>query len=191
MNKFDQFMRHRESLLVQYKMGDMTKNEFIEENFSYMESLGIKPFTRVDNVKKAVYNYHYYNVNAKYWQWIANDPKNTDKERQAYYTESLNYYHQKDQSTLSLLRLIDFKAEAYYVNVKSQLLKDKLIEIVIKDPDVLFEIDSYHSLSGSTDGDYLILHTKSPAVANALRNNGILRDDKRQSLTDNYINQKY
>ncbi len=191
MNKFDQFLRHRQSLLIQYKMGDMTKNEFIEENFSYMESLGIKPFTRVDNVKKAVYNYHYYNVHAKYWQWIANDPKNTDKERQAYYTESINYYHQKDQATLSLLRLIDFKAEAYYVNVKSQLLKDKLIEIVIRDPDILLEIDAYHSLSGSTDSDYLILHTKSLAVANALKNNGILRDDKRHSLTDSYINQKY
>lgn len=191
MNQFDRFLRHRQSLLVQYKMGDMTKNEFIEENFRYMESLGIKPFTRVDNVKKAVYNYHYYNVNAKYWQWIANDRKNTEKERQAYYTESLNYYHQKDQATLSLLRLIDFKAEAYYVNVKSQLLKDKLIEIVISDPDILLEIDAYHPLSGSTDSDYLILHTKSNFIANALKTNGILRDDKRRSLTDNYINQKY
>ena len=191
MNKFDQFLRHRVSLLIQYKMGDMTKNKFIEESFRYMENLGIKPFTRIDNVKKAVYNYHYYNVNAKYWQWIANDPRNTDKERQAYYTESLNFYHHKDQATLSLLRLIDFKAEAYYVNVKSHLLKGKLIEIVIKDPDILLEIDSYHSLSGSTDSDYLILHTKSNMVANALKNSGILKEDKRQSLTDNYINQKY
>lgn len=191
MNKFDQFLRHRQSLLVQYKMGDMTKNEFIEENFNYMESLGIKPFSRIDNVKKAVYNYHFYNVNAKYWQWVANDPKNSDKERNAYYTESMNYYHLKDNATLSLLRLIDFKAEAYYVNVKSHLLKDKLIEIVITDPDILLEIDAHHSLSGSTDGDYLILHTKSVSVVNALKANGILREDKRKSLTDNYINQKY
>jgi len=191
MNKFDRFLRHRQSLLIQYKMGDLTKNEFIEENFNYMESLGIKPFTRIDNIKKAIYNYHYYNVNAKYWQWMANDPKNTAKERQAYYSESLNNYYQKDQATLALLRLIDFKAEAYYVNVKSQLLKDKLIEIVIRDPDILLEIDAHHSLSGSTDSDYLILHTKSPMIANALKNNGILRDEKRHSLTDSYINQKY
>ncbi|MCX7772704.1 MAG: hypothetical protein N2376_06285 [Clostridia bacterium] len=191
MNKFEQFLRHRQSLLAQFKMGDMTKNEFIKENYQYMESLGISPFTRVDNVKKAVYNYHYYNVNAKYWQWIANDPRNTDKERQAYYTESMNFYHLKDQATLALLRLIDFKAEAYYVSVKSQLLKDKLIEIVIKDPDILIEIDAYHSLSGSTDSDYLILHTKSPSIANALKSNGILSEDKRRSLTDSYINQKY
>ena len=52
MSKFDRFLRHRQSLLIQYKMGDMTKNEFIENNYRYMESLGIKPFTRIDNVKK-------------------------------------------------------------------------------------------------------------------------------------------
>lgn len=190
MNKFDQFLRHRQSLLVQYKMGDMTKNEFIDENFKYMESLGIKPFTRVDNVKKAVYNYHYYNVNAKYWQWIANDPKNTEKERRTCYSESLNYYHYKDQATLFLLRLIDFNAEAYYVNVKSQLLKGKLIEIVIKDPDVLLEINAFQSFD-LHDNDYLILHSKSLGIADALRKSGVLKEDKRQSLTDSYINQKY
>lgn len=191
MNKFDRFLKHRQSLLIQYKMGDMTKNEFIEENYRYMESLGIKPFTRIDNVKKAVYNYHYYNVSAKYWQWIARDPKNTEKERQAYLTESLNLYHKKDNATLSLLRLIDFNAEAYYVRVKSHKLKDKLIEIVIKDPDILLEINAFHSLIGLNDNDYLILHTKSIFVANALKANNILEDDKRKSLTDNYINQKY
>lgn len=191
MNKFDRFLKHRQSLLIQYKMGDMTKNEFIEENYRYMESLGIKPFTRIDNVKKAVYNYHYYNVSAKYWQWIARDPKNTEKERQAYLTESLNLYHKKDNATLSLLRLIDFNAEAYYVRVKSHKLKDKLIEIVIKDPDILLEINAFHSLIGLNDNDYLILHTKSIFVANALKVNNILEDDKRKSLTDNYINQKY
>lgn len=191
MNKFDKFLRHRQSLLVQFKMGDITKNEFIEENFVYMESLGIKPFSKIDNIKKAVYNYHYYNVNAKYWQWVANDPKNTDKERRSCYSESFNYYRLKDQATLSLLRLVDFNVEAYYVNVKSRLLKGKLIEIVIKDPDILLEVDAYHPLSGSTDTDYLILHTKSTTIAKALQENGILKENKQQSLTDDYINQKY
>ncbi|HBR01883.1 MAG TPA: hypothetical protein DD738_04670 [Ruminiclostridium sp.] len=191
MNKFDGFLRHRQSLLLQYKMGDMTKNEFIEENYRYMENLGIKPFTRLDNVKKAVYNYHYHNAHAKYWQWIANDSKNSDKERRSYYAESLNHYHLKDQATLALLRLIDFNAEAYYVNVKSRLLKGKLIEIVLKDPDVLLEIDAFQPVSGFTENEYLILHTKSTAIANALKANGILKETKQQSLTDDYINQKY
>ena len=191
MNKFEQFLKHRQSLLLQFKMGDMTKNEFIQENFNYMEKIGIKPFTRIDNVKKAVYNYHYFNVNAKYWQWMANDPKNSAKELDAYYAQAHTYYSQKDRATMALLRLIDFNVEAYYVNVRSQVLKNKLIEIVIKDPDILLEIDPFHSISGLSDNDYLILHTKSIVIANALRENRVLKESKQQSLTDDYINQKY
>ncbi len=191
MNKFEQFLKHRQTLLLQFKMGDMTKNEFIQENFNYMNKIGIKPFNRIDNVKKAVYNYHYYNVNAKYWQWVANDPRNTAKERKAYYAQSHSYYHQKDRATLALLRLIDFNAEAYYVNVKSQVLKNKLIEIVIKDPDILLEIDAFHHINKFTDNDYLILHTKSSVIANVLRTKNILKNNKQQSLTDDYINQRY
>lgn len=182
MNKFERFLKHRQSLLLQYKMGDMTKHEFLQENFDYINKLDIKPFSRIDNIKKALYNYHYYNVNAKYWQWVAKDPKNTPSKRNACFRQSLNYYYQKDRATLALLRLIDFNAEAYYVNVKSRNLKNKLIEIVIKDPDILLEIDPYNHISKFTDNNYLILHTKSTSVANVLKEN---------RLTDDYINQKY
>lgn len=189
MNKFDKFLRHRQSLLMQYKMGDMTKNEFIEENYYYVESLGIQPFTRVDNVKKAIYNYHYHNIHAKYWQRIANDPRNTEKERQAYYAKSNSHYREKDRATLQLLRLIDYSGvEAYYVNVKSSMLKGKLIEIVIHNPDVLMEINIPDN---TFEQDLLILHTKNPGIAEDLRKNGVLREDKRKSLADSYINQKY
>jgi hypothetical protein len=189
MNKFDKFLNHRQSLLIQYKMGDMTKNEFIEENYRYVESLGIQPFTKVDNVKKAVYNYHYHNVNAKYWQRIAVDPRNSEKERQAYFSESYNHYRLKDRATLDLLRLIDYRGvEAYYVNVRSSLLKGKLIEIVVNNPDVLLEINT---IGSSFDQDLLILHTKSEGIAEELQKNGVLGEDKRKSLTDSYINQKY
>jgi len=189
MNKFDMFIRHRQSLLLQYKMGDMTKNEFIEESYHYIERLGIKPFTQVDNVKKAIYNYHYHNANAKYWQRMARDPRCTSKERQAYYSESYNHYREKDKATLQLLRLIDYNGvEAYYVRVRSSLLKGKLIEIVINNPDVLSEI---HVPGSAFEQELLILHTKNPGIAEALRENGVLREDKRKSLADSYINQKY
>ena len=39
--------------------------------------------------------------------------------------------------------------------------------------------------------DLLILHTKNPGIAEDLRKNGVLREDKRKSLADSYINQKY
>ena len=191
MNKFDRFLKHRHSLLIQYRMGDMTKSEFIEDSYHYMGNLGIKPFKRVDNVKKAVYNYHYFNVSAKYRQWVGRDPKNSIKERNANYAESMNLYYQKDKTTLALLRLIDFNADAYYVRVKSHKLKNKLIEIVIKDSDVLLEINTLPFVGMLGENEYLILHSKSDFVANALKSNGILAPGKRKSLTDSYINQKY
>lgn len=51
-NKFNKFLQHRQSLLFQYKMGDLTKNEFIERNFDTISRLGIKPFWRIDNTKR-------------------------------------------------------------------------------------------------------------------------------------------
>ena len=80
-NKFNKFLQHRQSLLFQYKMGDLTKNEFIERNFDTISRLGIKPFWRIDNTKKAIYNYQYYNVLAKYYYRQAMDfPKVANKE---------------------------------------------------------------------------------------------------------------
>jgi hypothetical protein len=55
----------------------------------------------------------------------------------------------------------------------------------------LLEIDAFQPVSGFTENEYLILHTKSTAIANALKANGILKETKQQSLTDDYINQKY
>jgi carboxyl-terminal processing protease len=36
----------------------MTKDEFISANYRYINSIGVKPFHKVDNEKKAIYNYH-------------------------------------------------------------------------------------------------------------------------------------
>ena len=191
MNKFEKFLKHRQSLLLQYKMGDMTKHEFIQANFDYINKLDIKPFSRIDNIKKALYNYHYYNVNAKYWQWLARDPRTNPRGKDALIRRSLDCYYQKDRATLALLRLIDFNAEAYYVKVRSHKLKDKLIEIVVKDDDILLEIDPFNHLNIFSDNNYLILHTRSEIIANILRENRILKDSKQRSLTDDYINQKY
>jgi len=120
---------------------------------------------------------------------MAQDPRASGRERQAYFAETHNHYREKDKSTLQLLRLIDFKdVEAYYVNVKSSHLKCKLIEIVIHNPDVLTEISSP---ANSFEQELLILHTKNPMIAEVLRRNGVLREDRRKSLADGYINQKY
>ncbi len=191
-NKFEKFLQHRQSLLYQYKMGDLTKNEFIDENFYTIESLGIEPFKRIDNVKKAIYNYQYYNVLAKYYYRQAKDFPMGSKQRSSYLAQSDSFYYEKDLVTMTLLKLLDFKnVDAYFVNVKSKKLQNKLFEIVISDPDVLYEINTLSAPYGGMEADNLILHSKNGRILAMLREAGVFRDKKMTSLTDSYINQKY
>lgn len=188
-SKYEQFLQHRQSLLIQYRMGDLTKHEFIMENFHYLEQLGIQPFERIDNVRKAIYNYHYFNVRAKYWQRVAMSTRIPDQERQACHQAANEEYRMKDHATLRLLRLIDYKGvEAYPVIVRSKKLKGSLIEIVLHDPDVLLEISAIQPMDTAVDGDDLVLHTRSAMIATLLRENGVFHDQKRHSLTGHYIN---
>lgn len=191
-NKFDKFLQHRQSLLFQYKMGDLTKNEFIDENFYTIESLGIKPFKRVDNIKKAIYNYHYYNALAKFYYRQAKEFPKRSKQRNTYLEQSDSYYYEKDKVTMTLLRLLDYEnVDAYFVSVRSKKLQNKLFEIVIRDPDVLFEINTLSVPFGGMEAYDLILHSKNTAILKKLREEGVFRDKKMKSLTDNYINQTY
>ena len=173
-NKFEQFLRSRQSLIEQYKKGDMTKEEFIESNYRCINALGIKPFQKIDNVKKAIYNYQYYNVLAKYYQKRAHDLNRHNESRDDFFELANHYYSKKDRVTEKLLKLLDFTGvEAYYVKVKSPTLKKKLFEIVLK------------------DYENMILHSKSETILNMLKNENVFSNEERKSLVDSYINQKY
>lgn len=188
-SKYEQFLQYRQSLLIQYRMGDLTKHEFIMESFHHLEQLDIHPFERIDNVRKAIYNYHYFNVRAKYWQRMAASTRIPEQERQACHQAANEEYRMKDQATLKLLRLIAYKGvEAYPVIVRSRKLKDSLIEIVLHDPDVLLEISAIQPMDAAVDGDDLVLHTRSALIARLLRENGVFHEQKRHSLTGSYIN---
>ncbi len=174
LNKFEQFLRNRQNLIDQYNKGDLTKEEFIEENYSCITSLDIKPFQRIDNVKKAIYNYQYYNALAKYYQKRAHDLHKKNEARSDFLEMSNYYYSRKDFVTEKLLKLLDFRGvEAYFVNVKSPNLKNKLFEIV------LLEYDN------------IILHSTSPSILNMLKYENVFLDEKRKSKIDSYINQRY
>lgn len=191
-NKFNKFLQHRQSLLFQYKMGDLSKNEFIQENFNTIERLGIKPFKRIDNIKKAIYNYQYFNVLAKYYYSLARDFAAGSKQKASYLAQSNSFYYEKDKVTMALLKLLNFRnIEAYFVKVKSKKLQNKLFEIVIKDPDALYEINTLSFPHGGMEADDLVLHSKSPFILNRLKEEGVFLDEKKRSVTDSYINQKY
>ncbi|HOM01809.1 MAG TPA: hypothetical protein PLH43_03135 [Acetivibrio sp.] len=173
-NKFEQFLKNRESLIEQYAKGDLTKEEFIEANYRCINSLDIKPFQKIDNVKKAIYNYQYYNVLAKYYQKKAHDLNRNNEARNDFLEQSNYFYSKKDDVTSKLLTLLDFRGiEAYFVRVKSKNLKRKLFEIVL------------------LDYDNIILHSKSEAILNMLIKENVFINEVRNSLVDSYINQKY
>ncbi len=171
---FEKFLQNRQSLIDQYTKGDLSKDEFIEENYKCINALGIKPFQMVDNVKKAIYNYQYYNVLAKYYQKKAHDLNRRIEARNDYLSMADDFYFKKDKSTEKLLKILDFTGiEAYFVKAKSPNLKKKLFEIVLK------------------DYDNVILHSKSERLRQLLTEEKVLVNEERESLIDGYINQKY
>ncbi len=191
-NKFNQFLKNRQSLIYQYKICDLSKDEFIEENYNYIISMGIEPFKKVDNIKKAIFNYQYYNGLAKYYQRLSRSISKSDKAKKENLDLSLYYYSQKDDVTIKLLKLLDFKGiEAYFVKAKSPKLSKKLFEIVIKDEEILLEINYFSDFYNPEESSYIILHSKNPYILSLLKRENAFLDVEKKSLVDNYINKKY
>lgn len=176
-SKFDFFFENRSSLILQYTNGDISKKEFLEYNFNFVQSMNLKPFSKIDSYEKGMYNYQYYNVLAKYYTMMARDIKRAGKHMKYYkYYKNLGneYYHKKDQATFQLLKYLEFKnVEAYFINVDSKYLNDKLYEIVL------------------LDYDEAIFHSKSLWLLDILRKEGVFIEGKKKSLIDGYINERY
>ncbi|MTI47017.1 MAG: hypothetical protein FH761_04215 [Firmicutes bacterium] len=176
-NIFDKFFENRDSLIIQYRNGDMTKREFLQLNFDFIQQMRVKPFSKIDSYEKGMYNYQYYNVLAKYYTMLGVDMKRQGKHYN-YFKHHLNkahyYYNEKDKSTLKLLRHLEFEnVEAYFIKVESKRLKDKLYEIVLK------------------DYEFAIFHSKSNWLLKILKEEGVFISGKKKSLIDGYINEKY
>lgn len=174
---FDKFFKQRDSLIIQYGNGDMSKREFLEANFNSVQNMNIKPFARVDSYEKGMYNYQYFNVLAKYYNMLSKEFKNDFNHREKYkeYRDNTNlYYGKKDQSTLKLLKYLNFQdIEGYFIKVESSFLNNKLYEIVL---------NNY---------DFAILHSKSEWLLRVLREERVFSETKKKSLIDGYINEKY
>ena len=72
---FERFFDHRSSLIIQFGNGDLSKREFLEQNFDLVRKTNLKPFLRVDSYEKGMFNYQYYNVLAKYYRMLAKEIK--------------------------------------------------------------------------------------------------------------------
>ncbi|NLY44215.1 MAG: hypothetical protein GX066_09700 [Clostridiaceae bacterium] len=173
-NIFDVFFENRQSLIDQYNKGDLTKEEFIERNYYFIQSINAKPFKKIDNIKKGLFNYQYYNMIAKYYQKRAHESPMGSLHKKDFMEKANYYYSKKDAITMKILELLDYRnIDAYYVKVRSENLKNKLFEIVL------------------LDYENVILHSKNEKILKKLIEEGVFRNEKHKSVIDSYINQKY
>jgi hypothetical protein len=176
-NLFKRFENMRESLIFQYKKGDLTKKEYVRESHDLLIRHQAKPFQNVDSFEKAVFNYQYYNTMAKYTHMKAEELRLKAKHSElfrAHIERKDRYYRQKDQMTWKAVQIKNFCGiEAYYINVKSLFLKQKIFEIVFHDhPTVIF-------------------HSRGEWLKNRLDEEGLFNHQTKHSVIENYVNEKY
>lgn len=175
---FEKFFEHKDDLNRQFHQGDISKKEYIEENYYKLMEMGQKPYKYVDNVFKALYNYQYYNMTGKFYKLRLKEfekyNKHPEKERE-YYKKIQDCYYRKDQSTLKLLDLLDYyDVEGYYISVKSKDLKNKLFEIVVES----------HEINA-------VLHSVNPMIVEKMKENGVFSTKSKKSVIESYINSRY
>jgi len=165
MNALNKYFRYRQNLIEQYIKGDMTKTEYLIENLNAVLSLKSEPFKKIDSVEKGLFNYQYFNA-------LAKDVKMTSSN--IYESEKADYYYsKKDQATLKVIELLNYKGiSAYPIFVRSKILKGKLFEIVLED---------YN----------MILHSTSELILKRLREECVFDEQRKKSVIDGYINQRY
>lgn len=171
------FFCNRDKLIISHMNGEINKKDFLELNFNYMIDHKIKPFMTIDRFEKGMFNYQYYNVMAKYYKTLAQEQRLNGKSQVFYekYLDDVRYYYdEKDKTTFRLLRFIKYKnVEAYYIKMESAQLEGKLYEIILK------------------DYEFAILHSTSEWILNALKREGVFSTERKKSVIDYYVNQKY
>jgi len=168
----EEFFQNRDELIDKYSADRMSKTAFVEENYDFFKRLKIKPFTENLDYRKCIFNYQYYNILAKYANLQAQELEIYDpKGAEAYKVEEFEYYKLKDEATLSLLELVDYKGvEAYFMNMASNRLCGKLFEIVFKD---------YYRA---------IFHSMNPSILKKLREKGVFSPVYKDSVINSYVN---
>lgn len=171
VNAIQKYFRYRQSLIDQYRKGDMSKKEYLQKNYEAVTNNGILPFRHVDTIDKGLYNYQYYNALAKQMKCISEGLQYAT--RKDYESKSNAYYHKKDQATFTILRLLNYQGvTAYFIKVRSKYLKGKLFEIALPE-------------------EYGILHSTSLFLRERLQEEEVFLQEVKLSLIDDYVNQKY
>ncbi|MDO5716707.1 MAG: hypothetical protein Q4Q17_02795 [Tissierellia bacterium] len=164
-------------MIAQLESGDLSKSQFLRENFNYLDRIGAKPFTRIDSMEKGMFNYQYHNIMAKYYLALAEDTFKRKKHAKVAHSlkqKAGDQYHKKNVSISRMLALVEYQnVDAYFIKAKSKRLNGKLYEIVFYD---------YKEA---------IFHSTCTWLLEQLKDQGCFIDGKVKSLIDDYINTKY
>ena len=177
-NFFEIFFAQKDSLNRQFYQGDISKKEYIEQSYYFLKNLNKPVFKIVDNMYKAIYNYQYFNMSGKYFKMLAKNLEKQNKhpkETSKYYDMAELNYKLKDKTLIKILKLCDYQGiQSYYIRVKSDKLKHRLYEVVLKYEEIL-----------------AIFHSTSPFIKEKLEMNDVFDKEYKKSLIDDYVNAKY
>lgn len=167
------FLDLRNLYIDQLEAGKITKKEFNHKNFMIFRKLSLKPFSVLDSFEKAMYNYNYYNSQAKIELEEYNKAKDFNNQKRAKFhlNNKENYYNLKDIATEAIIELEGFdNIEAYFIKLHSKNLGTNIFEINIK------------------NRKRAIFHSKSYKILNLLKNNNVFINEVRDSIIDSYVN---
>lgn len=170
------FYKRRSKLIEDYTRGEMSKREFIINNFQLAYQMS-GPYVKVDSFEKALFNYQYYNCMAKHYSMMASQCKKSKKNKRTYnryFSLGNSFYEKKDDVVCQILELLNYEfIQAYPIQTDSKRLDDKLFEIVaLKRKEAIF-------------------HSISPKIRKILCDKGLFDINKRPSLIVEYINDTY
>lgn len=173
--KLKRFLEYRCQLIDDLNEEKISRDDFNYKNILFIKSLELRPFSIIKNYEQGIFNYQYFNVLAK--EALTNaemSRRNKIIKKEKYFLNLKdNYYSKKDQATLALVKLSKFNdIEAYYINTNSNSLNGKLFEIHFKNK------------------EKCILHSKNKIIKDLLIKNNIFKDEYRNSLIDQYVNNK-
>lgn len=169
------FIKLRTELIEKLEAKSIDKQEFIIKNYEYFIRIAAKPFIKVDNIEKGIFNYQYYNSIAKFYVLEKKLTSKFNRKKILSLEHKINdMYDKKNQSILSCINIINYKnIDAYYIESSSNKLKNLLYEIVL------------------LDYKYAIFHSTSSFIIQKLNENGIIVKSLQRSLIEDYINTKY
>lgn len=170
------FYKNRDQLIDALEVGQIDKATYFEDSLAYLKAIGFKP-GKIENqdFDHAVVHYQYYNLMAKF-HFMEEEIKcfNQPKAAQKHHDMGHDFYIKKDQTTMRLLELCDYKGiKAYYIQMQSKALEGSLFEVVF------------------LDESRIVLHSRDKRILYRLTSAGVFSDQIQESTIHEYVNTRY